>query len=89
MEHVTLYRPEGSNQIYQVALRAKGEGYVVSFAYGHRGSNLTADAETPKPLPYAEAKAIYEQLVKAKMTKGYTVSETATHRERGAGRHDL
>lgn len=75
-ESITLYFSEGkSDKVYQAQLRPDGAGWRVDFQYGRRGSALTAGSKTPTPLPYAQAKRIYDKLVADKRGKGYTPVE--------------
>ena len=79
MEHITLhYRAGSSDKIYQAAIEPKNNGYLVTFAFGRRGTTLTTGTKTSSPVPYAEAKAIYDKLVKEKTAKGYTVGQDGT-----------
>jgi bifunctional non-homologous end joining protein LigD len=40
-ERITLYYREGSSdKVYQVSIESQGEGFVVNFAYGRRGSTM-------------------------------------------------
>ena len=78
-EHITLYYRQGtSDKVYQASIEEKGGGYVVHFAYGRRGSTLSTGTKTPEPVPYEQAKAIYDKLVNEKMAKGYTPGEDGT-----------
>ena len=79
MENITLYFREGSSdKIYQAAIEPKDGGCVVTFAYGRRGSTLSTGTKTQSPVSHAEAKAIYEKLVKEKTAKGYTPGADGT-----------
>jgi bifunctional non-homologous end joining protein LigD len=72
MESITLYYCEGSSdKVYQASIVPKDGGYIVTFAYGRRGSTLNAGTKTPTPVSYDEAKRIYNKLVREKMAKGY------------------
>jgi bifunctional non-homologous end joining protein LigD len=72
-ESITLYYREGSSdKVYQVSLEQSGDGFVVNFAYGRRGSTLNTGSKTSCPVEYDEAKAIYDKLVREKKAKGYT-----------------
>jgi bifunctional non-homologous end joining protein LigD len=78
-ESVTLYFREGSSdKVYQISLEPAGEGCLVNFAYGRRGSTLSTGTKTSIPVSYDEAKLIYDRLVREKMTKGYTPGENGT-----------
>lgn len=72
MENISLYYREGpSDKVYQVAIVPKDSGHLVTFAYGRRGSALSAGTKTPAPVSYDEARRIYDKLVREKMAKGY------------------
>lgn len=78
-ESTTLYYRQGSSdKIYQVAVEASGDGFVVTFAYGRRGSTLSTGAKTADPVPLAQAMQIYSRLVKEKTTKGYARGESGS-----------
>ena len=88
-ESVTLYFREGSSdKVYQISLEPAGDGYVVNFAYGRRGSTLSTGTKTHHPVPFDEAKSIYDRLVREKMRRatrrGRTASPTSTPRRRNA-----
>jgi bifunctional non-homologous end joining protein LigD len=68
----TLYYREGpSDKVYQASIRPQGEGHMVHFAYGRRGSTLNTGSKTPSPVSYPIAKDIYDKLIKEKLVKGY------------------
>ena len=74
---VSLYYLEGSSdKVYQAALEAKEDGWVVNFAYGRRGSTLTSGTKTSAPVGRIEAEKIFESLVAEKMKKGYRQGES-------------
>ncbi|MBI5252620.1 MAG: WGR domain-containing protein [Desulfomonile tiedjei] len=72
------YREGNSDKVYQVQLEPKEDGYVVTFAYGRRGSTLQTGTKTTSPVPYDDALTIFHRLVKEKKSKGYTESESGT-----------
>jgi len=73
MEQITLYYRQGSSdKIYQASIEPKGDGYVVHFAFGRRGTTLQTGTKTTSPVDYAQAKGFYDRLVREKTTKGYT-----------------
>lgn len=79
MESITLYFKQGSSdKTYQAAIEPKDGGYVVTFAYGRRGTTLTTGNKTPVAVNYEAAKAIYDKLIKEKTAKGYTPGENGT-----------
>ncbi len=72
MESNTLYFREGSSdKVYQASIRPQGEGFMVHFAYGRRGSTLSTGTKTPSPVTRNEAKRIYDRLIHEKTSKGY------------------
>jgi len=73
-ENVTLYyqnAAENSDKVYQAWLEPSGDGWVVRFAFGRRGSTLKPGQKTASPISYAGAKKVYDELVREKMGKGY------------------
>lgn len=79
MEQITLYYRQGSSdKTYQASIQPQDGGYVVQFRYGRRGSALQSGQKNPVPVPYDQAKSIYDQLVAAKVNKGYTPGEDGT-----------
>lgn len=79
MESTTLYCKEGSSdKVYQAAIEQKDGGYIVTFAYGRRGSTMTTGNKTPTAVNFDAAKAIYDKLIKEKTAKGYTAGENGT-----------
>ena len=69
----SLYYAEGSsNKEYHAEIIEVAGGNVVNFRYGRRGSSLIVGTKTSAPVDFAQAKKIYDKLVKEKTTKGYT-----------------
>lgn len=78
-DRVTLYYREGSSdKVYQAAIERKGDGFVVNFAYGRRGSTLTTGTKTSSPVHHDTAETVFAKLVAAKKAKGYTEGENGT-----------
>lgn len=78
-QSITLYYLEGSSdKIYQAGIVAKGDGYVVNFAFGRRGSTLHTGTKTQTPVDRETATAILSKLIKDKQAKGYTPGEDGT-----------
>jgi len=76
MEHITLnYRQGTSDKTYRASLEKRPGGYVVNFAFGRRGASLTSGTKCQAPVPYDQAKKIYDQLVAEKIHKGYSPGE--------------
>jgi bifunctional non-homologous end joining protein LigD len=79
LENITLYyREGGSDKVYQCQIEQAGERFAVNFAYGRRGSTLNTGTKTNVPVEYADAKRIFDKLVKEKQGKGYTQGQDAT-----------
>jgi bifunctional non-homologous end joining protein LigD len=79
MESSTLFFKQGSSdKVYQTAIQPSGDGFLVTFAYGRRGTTLTTGNKTPTAVNYDAAKAIYDKLIKEKTAKGYTPGEDGT-----------
>jgi bifunctional non-homologous end joining protein LigD len=71
-EKVSLFFCEGnSDKEYHVQIEQSGSDYVVNFQYGRRGSALASGTKTSVPVPYVQAKKIYDKLVAEKVGKGY------------------
>lgn len=78
-ETITLYFKEGSSdKVYQASLEQSGEGWVVNFAYGRRGTTLQTGTKTQSPVDYAKAKKTYDKLIAEKTGKGYKPGEGGT-----------
>jgi bifunctional non-homologous end joining protein LigD len=72
MENITLSYSQGpSDKIYQAGIEKKGDGFVVPFAYGRRGSTLQTGYKTTSPVSYVKAKSILDRLIRGKLAKGY------------------
>jgi bifunctional non-homologous end joining protein LigD len=87
---VLEFREGTSDKVYRASVEKSGDGFVVNFAYGRRGSTLNTGTKTERPVPYAEALKVYEKLVASKTAKGYKpvggapagIGATVTDRER-------
>ena len=78
-ERITLYYHEGSSdKVYQASIEPQGEGFVVNFAFGRRGSTLNTGTKTQAPVDYDSAKRLYDKLVREKKAKGYTEGPDGT-----------
>lgn len=76
-ETISLYFCEaGSDKEYHADLVESGEGWVVNFRYGRRGSSLASGTKTKDPVAYDKAKKVYDKIVAEKMGKGYTTGES-------------
>lgn len=78
-ENVTLYYREGSSdKVYQAAIEPAGERFIVTFAYGRRGTALNTGTKTNVPVDYDAARRVFDRLVREKISKGYTPGESGT-----------
>jgi len=72
IQSASLYFSEGLDESeYHAAIAPKAEGFIVTFALYRHGNNLTVGNKTPDPLPLAAATKVFDQLVAAKLAKGY------------------
>lgn len=76
-QKISLFFTEGSSdKAYTAELKAKGDGFVVNFAFGRRGAVLKPGTKTASPVGYEAALKIYNKLVSEKKAKGYTEDES-------------
>ncbi len=69
----SLFYSEGrSDKEYHAEIVEVAGGNVVNFRYGRRGASLIVGTKTFAPVDFAQAKKIYDKLVKGKIAKGYT-----------------
>lgn len=72
LQHIVLeFREGASDKVYRAGIEKSGDGFVVNFAYGRRGTTLNTGTKTSRPVTYAEAEAVYKKLVLSKTAKGY------------------
>ena len=72
----SLHFQEGSSdKVYHAVIEPKGSGFIVTFAYGRRGSTLTTGTKTDVPVPLETATRLFEKLVASKVAKGYRASD--------------
>ena len=83
-----FYRDGSSDKEYHAAINRVDGGYTVTFAFGRRGSALTAGTKTASPVPLEKAQQIYDRLIAEKTAKGLharRVGRAVRHdRQRGA-----
>ena len=79
IQSTSLYFREGpSDKEYHAAIEAHDDNYIVTFAYGRRGSTLTTGTKTQSPVSLAEATKVFDKLIASKIAKGYrAASESA------------
>jgi bifunctional non-homologous end joining protein LigD len=68
------FREGNSDKVYHAAIEPKGEGYLVTFAYGRRGNTLNTGTKTTYPVGLAEATKVFDKLIASKLAKGYHYS---------------
>ena len=71
------YREGNSDKEYHAAIEPRGEGYIVTFAYGRRGNTLTTGIKSDLPMPLETAIKLFDQLVASKLAKGYHYSSAS------------
>jgi bifunctional non-homologous end joining protein LigD len=73
VQTVSLYFKQGSSdKEYHATIQPEGDCFVVTFAYGRRGSTLQTGTKTTNPVDLATATGIFTKLVAEKKAKGYT-----------------
>ena len=78
-QSVSLYFRQGSSdKEYHASVEAEGDGYVVNFAYGRRGSTLQTGTKTSAPVDMGTATTIFAKLIAEKKAKGYIEGESGT-----------
>lgn len=65
------FREGTSDKVYRSTIEEQADGYIVTFAYGRRGSMLTTGTKTTDPVTLEQAQAIHKKLVASKIAKGY------------------
>jgi bifunctional non-homologous end joining protein LigD len=64
--------------VYQASIEPAGELFVVTFAFGRRGSTLNTGTKTQTPVDHDTATRIFTKLVNEKRAKGYTEGPEGT-----------
>ena len=78
-QRITLYYREGSSdKVYQAAIEPQGDLFLVTYAFGRRGSTLSPGSKTSEPVDLDTATRIYTKLVNEKKAKGYTEGPEGT-----------
>lgn len=77
---VQIFKTDASsNKEYHLHLRPEGEGWVVAYRNGKRGSPLTAGGlKTKVPVDYAAARKVYDKTLRSKLSDGYTPDESGS-----------
>ncbi|MEO1054119.1 MAG: WGR domain-containing protein [Bacteroidota bacterium] len=73
VEQAILHFQQGnSDKVYEAEICEVGKNeFVVNFRYGRRGTKLQEGTKTVFPVPYQEAKKVFDKLVSSKTSKGY------------------
>jgi bifunctional non-homologous end joining protein LigD len=72
IQSTSLYFREGpSDKEYHAAIEPKDDGFIVTFAYGRRGSTLNVGTKTEAPVSLADATKVFNKLIASKIAKGY------------------
>jgi len=72
------FRDGSSDKVYFAQVKPQGDGFVVEFQFGRRGSSLSTGCKTPAPVSYEAACKVLDKLVREKRAKGYSEGETGT-----------
>lgn len=93
IQNISLYYASGSSdKEYHAEVKEVTSGFIVTFAYGRRGSTLTTGEKTTKPVSLEAALAIFDKLIREKMAKGYTPGAAGTpyqHTDKDQRRTDV
>lgn len=83
LQSASLHFREGnSDKVYHAAIEPKGEGYLVTFAYGRRGNTLNTGSKTAHPVSIHEATRVFDKLIASKLAKGYQYSSASVGQEK-------
>lgn len=82
VQSASLYFKAGSSdKVYNATIESEGDGYIVNFSYGRRGSALQSGTKTSSPVGLEKAKDIFDKLIKEKTGKGYQYVSNANPSE--------
>jgi bifunctional non-homologous end joining protein LigD len=76
------FREGNSDKEYHAAIEPEGEGYIVTFSYGRRGTTLTTGTKTTHAVSIHEATKIFDKLIASKLAKGYQYSSASVGQEK-------
>ena len=83
IQSASLYFRDGSSdKEYHAAIEPEGEGYIVTFSYGRRGTMLTTGTKTTYAVNLAVATKIFDKLIASKLAKGYQYSSASAGQEK-------
>ena len=72
IESIDLSCREGfHDKVYRAQIEEAGNGYVVNYQFGRRGTELSSGTKTDTPVSLAEATSVFDKLAKQKLGKGY------------------
>src|SRR6266852_4790513 len=78
-ERVELQFQQGSSdKVYHLQLENVQEQWSVNAQWGRRGSALQSDAKV-SCVAYAEAKRVYDRIIREKTGKGYRIAQATTN----------
>lgn len=78
-ESVELYFQQGSSdKVYHLQLESVEEQWSVNAQWGRRGSALQSDTKVSS-VAYAEAKRVYDRIIREKTGKGYRIAQATTN----------
>jgi bifunctional non-homologous end joining protein LigD len=78
-ETIELYFRQGSSdKVYHLQLESVEEQWSVNAQWGRRGSALQSDTKVSS-VAYAEAKRVYDRIIREKTGKGYCIAQATTN----------
>ncbi len=78
-ETIELYFQQGSSdKVYYLQLKSVEEQWSVNAQWGRRGSALQSDTKVSS-VAYAEAKRVYDRIIREKTGKGYRIAQATTN----------
>ncbi len=78
-ETIELYFQQGSSdKVYHLQLESVEEQWSVNAKWGRRGSALQSDTKV-RSIAYAEAKRVYDRIIREKTGKGYRIAQATTN----------
>jgi hypothetical protein len=67
VEDIKLYfKDDTSDKVYNIQIEKVAQGYVVNYQFGKNGGKLKEGTQTDSPVPYENAKEIFDAAIKFK-----------------------
>ncbi len=65
------FKDDKSDKVYHAYLIKEDNGFLVNFEFGKRNAKLQTGTKTLSPVAEADARRIYDKIIKDKKAKGY------------------